>query len=225
MMCYLPDYALVTIHLSSITSIDSNKLKLRFAFHAALMHKISIIDSVVTPSDINCLGITNSLQSGFQLDLGISWSTQGRPWSTLTPNQIRSSQLTHKYTQIGGQDRYLQIGGQGRGPRGRARTRTGSQAKGREPGNPKILLNPICSCDAEVGTTAHYLLHCPNYLHERETLLDDIKSVLLNIMEKTETFIHSFLLFGEASLDDSSSTIILHATINYITSTKRFDDS
>ena len=64
-MCYLPDYALVTIHLSSITSIDSNKLKLRFAFHAALMHKISIIDSVnvlqVTPSDINCLGITNSL--------------------------------------------------------------------------------------------------------------------------------------------------------------------
>ena len=102
MMCYLPDYALATIHLSSITSIDSNKLKLRFAFHAALMHKISIIDSVnvlqVTPSDINCLGITNSLQSGFQLDLGISWSTQGRPWSTLTPNQIRSSWLTHKYT-------------------------------------------------------------------------------------------------------------------------------
>ena len=45
-------------------------------------------------------------------------------------------------------------------------------------------LNPICSCGIEVETTAHFLLHCPNYLHERKTLLDNIKSDLPNILEQ-----------------------------------------
>ena len=86
-------------------------------------------------------------------------------------------------------------------------------------------LNPICSCGIEVETTAHFLLHCPNYLHERKTLLDNIKSVLPNIFEQSDSFINNVLLFGDASLDDSSNIITLNATINYIRSTKRFDAS
>ena len=83
-------------------------------------------------------------------------------------------------------------------------------------------LNPICSCGIEVETTAHFLLHCSNYLHERKTLLDNTKSALLNILEQSESFIN-VLLFGDTSLNDSSNTIILNAIINYTTSTKRFD--
>ena len=28
-------------------------------------------------------------------------------------------------------------------------------------------LNPICNCGKDIETTSHYLLHCPDYLHER----------------------------------------------------------
>ena len=27
-------------------------------------------------------------------------------------------------------------------------------------------LNPICNCGEDTETTSHYLLHCPEYLHE-----------------------------------------------------------
>ena len=40
-------------------------------------------------------------------------------------------------------------------------------------------LNPLCSCGIEVETTAHFQLHCLNYLHEIKTLLGNIKSVLV----------------------------------------------
>ena len=86
-------------------------------------------------------------------------------------------------------------------------------------------LNPICSRGIEVETTAHFPLHCPNSLHERKTLLKNMKSVLPNIFEQSHSFINNVLLFGDNSLDDSTNTIILNATINYITSTKRLRDS
>ena len=57
------------------------------------------------------------------------------------------------------------------------------------------------------------------------TLLDNIKSVLRNILEQSDSFINNILLFGDTSLHDSSNNIILNATMNYITSTKRFDGS
>ena len=86
-------------------------------------------------------------------------------------------------------------------------------------------LNSICSCSIEVKTTAQFLLHCPNYLHERKTLFNNIKSVLHYILEQIGSFVNNVLLFGDPSLDDSSNTIILNGTINYMTSTKRFGGS
>ena len=59
-----------------------------------------------------------------------------------------------------------------------------------------------CSCGIEVETTVHYLLHCPNYLHERKTLLSDIKSTLPNILEQNDSFINVFV-FGDTSLDNN----------------------
>ena len=86
-------------------------------------------------------------------------------------------------------------------------------------------LNLICSSGIEVETTAYYLLHFPNYLHKRKTLLDNIKSTLPNIFEQSDSFINNVFLLSDNSLDDSSNTVILNATINYITSAKRFDGS
>ena len=36
-------------------------------------------------------------------------------------------------------------------------------------------LNPICSYGDDIETAIHYLLHCPNYLDERRTLLDNLQ--------------------------------------------------
>ena len=38
-------------------------------------------------------------------------------------------------------------------------------------------LNPLCTCGCDVGNTCHFLLHCPNFLPERNTLLKKITNV------------------------------------------------
>ena len=45
-------------------------------------------------------------------------------------------------------------------------------------------LNPICSCGDDIVTPIHYLLHCPNYLDESRTLLDNLESIGGNIHYK-----------------------------------------
>ena len=78
-------------------------------------------------------------------------------------------------------------------------------------------LNPICSFAVEFGTAVHYQLHCSNNLYQRKSILGNINPVLLNILEQCESFIDNDLLFGDTFLDGSFNTIILSATIKYIT--------
>ena len=83
----------------------------------------------------------------------------------------------------------------------------------------------MCSSDIEVEATDHYLLHCPNNLHERKIFLNNIKSVLPYILKKSDSIINNVLFFLDTSLDDSSNAILINSTIDYVTSTKRFDDT
>ena len=84
-------------------------------------------------------------------------------------------------------------------------------------------LNPICSCGDDIETTIHYLLHCPNYLDERRTLLDNLQSIGENIHEKNDAQISELLLFDVSSNSDASNACIFNVTIQYILATKRFD--
>ena len=84
-------------------------------------------------------------------------------------------------------------------------------------------LNPICSCGDDIETTVHYLLHCPNYLDERRTLLDNLRSIGENIQDKNDSQISELLLFGVSSNNDASNTCVLNATIQFISATRRFD--
>ena len=72
-------------------------------------------------------------------------------------------------------------------------------------------------------TTIYYLLHCPDYLDEKRTLLDNLQSIGENIDDKNDSQISELLLFGVSSNNDASNTLILNATIQYIFTTKRFD--
>ena len=82
-------------------------------------------------------------------------------------------------------------------------------------------LNPICSCGDDIETGIHYLLHCPNYLDERRTLLDNLQSIGENIHAKNDSQISELLLFGVSSNNYASNTCILNATIQYTLATKK----
>ena len=86
-------------------------------------------------------------------------------------------------------------------------------------------LNPLCFYGNEIETSTHYLLHSPTYKNERMTLLNKIKSINCTILEFSDAVVTKILLFGDNTLSDSSNTLILNSTIDYIISTKRLDDS
>ena len=48
-------------------------------------------------------------------------------------------------------------------------------------------LNPICICGNDIETTSHYLLHCPNYFDERQTLLNTLKDIDVGIFYMNDT--------------------------------------
>ena len=70
-----------------------------------------------------------------------------------------------------------------------------------------------------------YLLHCPTYTNEKMTFLSKIKSINWIVLEFSDAVVTKILLFGDNALGDSSNTLILNSKIDYILSTKRFDDS
>ena len=56
------------------------------------------------------------------------------------------------------------------------------------------------------------------------TLLNKIKGINCSILKFSGAVVTIILLFGDNTLSDSSNTLILNSTIDYIISTKRVDD-
>ena len=86
-------------------------------------------------------------------------------------------------------------------------------------------LNPLRFCGNETETPTHHLLHCPTYVNKRIILLNKIKSINCSILEFSDAVVTKILLFRDNALSDSCNTLVLNSKIDYIISTKRFDDS
>ena len=86
-------------------------------------------------------------------------------------------------------------------------------------------LNPIYSCGFDVESTFHYILRCPMYNNERHTLLSTIKNIDCRLLDVTETVLIKTLLFGNCFVDADTNTQIVNAPVEYILTTKRFDES
>ena len=84
-------------------------------------------------------------------------------------------------------------------------------------------LNPLCSCGNDIETSSDLLLHCPTYSNKRMTLLNKIKNINYGILGLSDTIITKTLLFGDSCLSDSTNTLTLNSTIEYVIATKRFD--
>ena len=85
-------------------------------------------------------------------------------------------------------------------------------------------LNPFCKCGQDIETPCHYLLHCPNYNTERNALLNNIRQIVPNILNHSDSQITKILLFGDNSFKIEVNTNILNASINYLISTRRFSE-
>ena len=58
-------------------------------------------------------------------------------------------------------------------------------------------LNPICNCDEDIAIMSHYLHHCPDYLHERKTLLNTVSCIVPNIFDFNNDQLTGILLYGK----------------------------
>ena len=85
------------------------------------------------------------------------------------------------------------------------------------------MLNPLCSYGNDVESTEHFLLHYPQFVNERRTLLSPLDNFNCSLFENTSKVLTQILLFGNTSLSPSDNPKILRATIDFILSTKRFD--
>ena len=85
-------------------------------------------------------------------------------------------------------------------------------------------LNPLCTCSCDVGNTCHFLLDCPKFLTERTTLLNKITNTDSNILDQADTTRTRTLLFGNSKYSNEINLQILNASIDFILTSKRFDE-
>ena len=85
-------------------------------------------------------------------------------------------------------------------------------------------INPLCNCGLDIESTEHFLLHCPQFVNERRTLLSTIGNINYKLLENTDSVLTQTLLFDNTSFDITDNTKILNATTNFILLTKRFEE-
>ena len=86
-------------------------------------------------------------------------------------------------------------------------------------------LNPLCNCGHGIESTTHFFLHCPLFTDERYTLLSTLSSIDCNLLNSTDFVLTQTVLFDTLSFNSNKNLEILNATIDYILSTKRFDQA
>ena len=84
-------------------------------------------------------------------------------------------------------------------------------------------LNQICSCGNDIETSAHFLLHYPNFSNGRSSFLNIIGSINRSILTRGDSQVAETLLYGDSNSNNITNTLILNATIDFLVATKRFD--
>ena len=81
----------------------------------------------------------------------------------------------------------------------------------------------MCSCETE--STEHFFLRCQNYVSLRTALMNELSSIICEIVSLRPSPLLEVILYGDKMLNDKSNHRILTATINYIKNTQRFEQA
>ena len=71
---------------------------------------------------------------------------------------------------------------------------------------------------------SHFFVHCPLFKDKRITLLSTLNKIDCKLIETSESSLIETLLFGNSLFDLKKNSLILNASIDYILSTKRFEE-
>ena len=88
--------------------------------------------------------------------------------------------------------------------------------------NFKDCINPLCSCSLSVGNNVHFFLHCRHFSLQRQTLMNNIKSIDKDIINETDSDLVNILLFGSSKYQYHIISKILSFSIDFILNTERF---
>ena len=86
-------------------------------------------------------------------------------------------------------------------------------------------INPLCNCGQDIESSTHFFLHCPFVINEKRNLLSTIRSLDRKLLDCTDYDLTQTLLFGNTYQISSNNFKIINALIDYILSSKRFDES
>ena len=82
----------------------------------------------------------------------------------------------------------------------------------------------MCSCGMDIDATCYCLLHCLNISNDRFTHLNIASKIIRNSLHSCDATIVKVLLYGDESFDLVTNTLKLNASVDLISSSKRFDD-
>ena len=85
-------------------------------------------------------------------------------------------------------------------------------------------LNPLCSCCYDVENTCHFLLPCPNFLADRNTLFQKVANIDSNISNQSNGNVTKALLVGNSNYSNEVNLQILNVKIDFILTSKWFDN-
>ena len=88
--------------------------------------------------------------------------------------------------------------------------------------NFKDYINPLCSCNLSVENNVHFFLHCHHFSLQRQTLMNNIKSIDNDIINETDSDLVNILLFGSSEYQYHINSKILSFSIDFILNTERF---
>ena len=74
-------------------------------------------------------------------------------------------------------------------------------------------------------STIHFFLRCLLFAIERYTLLSTLSSIDCNLLNNTDFILTKTIIFGNLSFNSNKNLEILNVAIDYILSTKRFDEA
>ena len=82
----------------------------------------------------------------------------------------------------------------------------------------------LCNCGHGIKSINHVFLHRPLFFNERNTFLT-LSCINCNLSSNTDLILTQTLLSGNLSFNSNKNLELLNATIDYLLSTKRFDES
>ena len=80
----------------------------------------------------------------------------------------------------------------------------------------------VCHCNQGIEDTSNFLLSCPFYVIQRETLVSSVNEILLKANKNHFESRLQLYLYGDPSINNSDNKNIILSTIKFIKETQRF---